>query len=157
MSGTVPGWQRVLELLSDGESHAHHELYALNVIAHSRVADLRKRGYVIEQWREEDPRSNRPVYFYRLVSSPEPDQAPPRPEETPSTWRRPSGSGDERPASSPQPESAAGNPPATGSFAASSSPADVLERPSGCGDEAPPPNDRADSAVAGGGVSDLAA
>lgn len=39
--------ERVLELLSDGREHSHHELYALNVVAHSRVAELRKRGHVI--------------------------------------------------------------------------------------------------------------
>lgn len=54
--------ERVLELLSDGQPHSHHELYGLNVIAHSRIADLRKRGHVIEMWREDD------LYFYKLCS-----------------------------------------------------------------------------------------
>lgn len=58
--------EKVLQLLRDGKPHSHHELYALHVIAHSRVADLRKRGYVIEQWREGDN------YFYRLIDSPPP-------------------------------------------------------------------------------------
>lgn len=40
--------ERVLRLLSDGRWHTHHELYQLHVIAHSRVADLRKQGYRIE-------------------------------------------------------------------------------------------------------------
>jgi hypothetical protein len=53
---------RVLALLSDGEPHDHHSLYALNVIAHSRVSELRKRGHTIEMWREDD------LYFYRLLS-----------------------------------------------------------------------------------------
>lgn len=54
---------RVLALLSDGEPHHHHELYSLNVIAHSRISDLRKRGHTIEMWREDD------LYFYRLIDS----------------------------------------------------------------------------------------
>jgi hypothetical protein len=53
----------VLALLSDGQPHDHHSLYALNVIAHSRVSDLRKRGHTIEMWREDD------LYFYRLIPS----------------------------------------------------------------------------------------
>ncbi len=52
---------RVLALLSDGLPHTHHELYQLHVIAHSRVADLRKQGHRIEQWRDGDN------YVYRLV------------------------------------------------------------------------------------------
>lgn len=52
--------ERVLELLSDGEPHSHHELYQLYVIAHSRVASLRKKGHVIECWREDD------TYYYQL-------------------------------------------------------------------------------------------
>lgn len=53
--------QRVLQLLSDGKPHTHHELYALHVVAHSRVSDLRKQGYRIEQWRDRD------TYLYRLL------------------------------------------------------------------------------------------
>lgn len=56
--------QRVLDLLRDGEPHSHLELYALGTVAHSRISDLRKRGYVIEQWRDGD------LYLYRLVSEP---------------------------------------------------------------------------------------
>ncbi len=56
--------QRVLALLGDGQAHSHHELYSLNVIAHSRIADLRADGYRIEQWREGD------LYLYRLIGSP---------------------------------------------------------------------------------------
>lgn len=59
----------VLELLQDGEAHSHHELYALNVVAHSRIAELRRRGFVIESWREAG-RAGEPAYMYRLVSSP---------------------------------------------------------------------------------------
>lgn len=56
--------QRVLRLLSDGRPHLHHELYALGVIAHSRVSDLRRQGHNILMWREGDD------YHYQLVSDP---------------------------------------------------------------------------------------
>jgi hypothetical protein len=52
---------RVLELLSDGEPHSHLELYDLRVIAHSRVAALRKQGCTIECWRENG------LHWYRLL------------------------------------------------------------------------------------------
>lgn len=64
--------ERVLELLGDGNAHNHHELYALGVIAHSRIADLRRRGYVIEQWRDTDARTSESLYWYQLVSEPVP-------------------------------------------------------------------------------------
>ena len=64
-------------MLSDGEAHTHRELYALGTVAHSRVAELRKRGYVIEGWREEH--AGETVYFYRLLSVPTQDSSPPRP------------------------------------------------------------------------------
>lgn len=54
--------QRVLELLSDGEPHSHLELYDLRVIAHSRVAALRKQGHMIECWRADG------LHWYRLLS-----------------------------------------------------------------------------------------
>lgn len=44
----MTGVDRLLALLSDGEEHTSKELYALGVMVHSRVADLRKRGYRIE-------------------------------------------------------------------------------------------------------------
>lgn len=53
--------ERVLHLLRDGKPHTHHELYALHVIAHSRISDLRRDGHVIESWRDGDS------YLYRLV------------------------------------------------------------------------------------------
>ena len=59
--------ERVLALLSDGHAHTHHELYALGVIAHSRVADLRRRGYTIETWRYGS------MHMYQLVAGPVPD------------------------------------------------------------------------------------
>lgn len=62
--------ERVLELLADGEPHSHHEGYALNVMFHSRVADLRRQGYRIDCWRDGD------LYKYRLRSPVgEPSQA----------------------------------------------------------------------------------
>lgn len=59
MSKTT-GTQRVLRLLSDGKFHSHHELYALRVVAHSRIAELRSRGHVITCERAGDD------YLYRL-------------------------------------------------------------------------------------------
>lgn len=53
--------QRVLELLSDGEPHSHLELYDLRVIAHSRVAQLRERGYWIVCWRDDG------LHWYQLI------------------------------------------------------------------------------------------
>lgn len=53
--------ERVLQLLSDGKPHSHHELYALHVIGHSRISDLRKRGHEITCWREGD------LSFYQLL------------------------------------------------------------------------------------------
>lgn len=50
----------MLKLLSDGEWHSSHQVYALRVVAHSRVAELRKRGHVITCARVGDD------YFYRL-------------------------------------------------------------------------------------------
>ena len=60
-----PHWKILLEVLSDGRQHTHHELYALGMIVHSRVSFLRKRGYTIEAWRE--IHDGRPVYLYKLV------------------------------------------------------------------------------------------
>jgi hypothetical protein len=80
--------ERVLDLLSDGREHSHHELYALNVVAHSRVAELRGRDYEISQRRVVGA-GGEPDYLYQLVSSPRPvaleppqDQRP-GPEEEP--------------------------------------------------------------------------
>lgn len=53
--------ERLLAVLSDGREHDHHELYGLGMIVHSRVADLRKRGHVIEHRRDGD------LSVYRLV------------------------------------------------------------------------------------------
>lgn len=72
--------QAVLRLLSDRKPHSHHELYGLGCVAHSRISDLRRDGYRIEQWREDG------LYLYQLkgralaeaaVSSPPAEQSPP--------------------------------------------------------------------------------
>lgn len=56
--------ERVLLLLSDGKPHTHTEIYALGVVAHSRVSALRAKGYTIPSWREGD------LYLYQLTGSP---------------------------------------------------------------------------------------
>ena len=76
---------RLLEVLRDGKPHRHHELYALSMIVHSRVAELRKRGHVIEAWRERHLGVNgRPswTYWYRLAapSLSDPADPPTRPD-----------------------------------------------------------------------------
>ena len=55
--------ERVLRLLKDGKPHTHTELYRLGCVAHSRIADLRRRGHRIECWREGK------AYLYRLVAA----------------------------------------------------------------------------------------
>ena len=62
---------RVLYALRDGEWHNAEELYRIGVIAHSRISELRKRGYIIEHKTLNDStsagvRNN----FYRLTYSP---------------------------------------------------------------------------------------
>jgi hypothetical protein len=94
---------RVLELLSDGKPHSHHELYALNVIAHSRVAELRKRGHNIACWTEtvrgdkvavyqllpalraadDEGDADAPLSAARSVACPYPQGAPPHSEGSP--------------------------------------------------------------------------
>lgn len=59
---------RLLAVLADGRPHNHLELYGLNMIVHSRVADLRKRGHDVRSWRESHP--NGPRYWYELVGAP---------------------------------------------------------------------------------------
>lgn len=58
----MTGCERVLALLSDGKPHTHHEIYALHVVGHSRIADLRKRGHVIHAWRDGA------LHLYQLAS-----------------------------------------------------------------------------------------
>ncbi len=57
----LSGCDRILALLRDGRPHSHHELYRLHCIAHSRVSELRRRGHVIETWRDGD------TYWYRML------------------------------------------------------------------------------------------
>lgn len=80
--------KRVLALLSDGKPHTHLELYALGVIAHSRVADLRKQGHDIACWTANDHGER--VSVYQLVGSSAPpgdDDLPERPTPDPDTGR----------------------------------------------------------------------
>ncbi len=70
--------ERVLGLLSDGEPHSSGEVYDLRVVAHSRVASLRRKGHRIECWREND------TYFYRLVLNEDDGGLAPPPEVLPS-------------------------------------------------------------------------
>jgi hypothetical protein len=53
---------QLLQVLSDGRPHDHRQLYALGMIVHSRIADLRKRGHDITHWREDG------TSFYKLGS-----------------------------------------------------------------------------------------
>lgn len=62
----------LLELLSDGAWHSHLEIYALQIIGHSRVAELCdgvKYGYSIERKRRRIG-SGETEYLYRLVGVP---------------------------------------------------------------------------------------
>lgn len=54
---------RILLILNDRAWHPHRDFYGFCVL-HSRISDLRKRGYVIEMKREAG------AYWYRLVSAP---------------------------------------------------------------------------------------
>lgn len=54
---------RLLDVLADGKPHDHLSLYRLNMIVHSRVSELRKRGYRIEMRRDGD------LYLYRLLNA----------------------------------------------------------------------------------------
>jgi hypothetical protein len=67
--GTVTHNQRVLSLLSDGKPHSHSEIYALHVVGHSRIADLRRQGYNIRQWT--DTKDGHRLYLYQLVGKTE--------------------------------------------------------------------------------------
>jgi hypothetical protein len=54
--------QRVMLILNDGEPHAHHEFYGFCVL-HSRISELRKKGFNIACWRDGDN------YVYQLLPS----------------------------------------------------------------------------------------
>jgi hypothetical protein len=53
---------QLLQVLSDGRPHDHRQLYALGMVVHSRVNDLRSKGHTILCWREGD------TSFYQYVS-----------------------------------------------------------------------------------------
>lgn len=61
----MTGCERVLARLKQGPA-SHHELYQLGVIAHSRIADLRRKGHQIECEKQNG------LYVYSLLSEPEP-------------------------------------------------------------------------------------
>lgn len=54
---------QLLQVLSDGRPHDHRQLYALGMIVHSRVADLRDKGHTILCWRDGD------TSYYQLDKS----------------------------------------------------------------------------------------
>lgn len=66
----------LLEILGDGEPHTSSEILrgALErcggMIVHSRVADLRRRGYTIECVHLDDVSSGAGAYSYRLLAEP---------------------------------------------------------------------------------------
>jgi hypothetical protein len=66
--GALTHCARLLEVLSDRQPHDHHELYSLGMIVHSRIADLRKRGYEIAQWSVRE--NGHTLYLYQLVGEP---------------------------------------------------------------------------------------
>ena len=53
---------RLLVVLSDGLPHRGDGLYRLGMMVHSRVADLRRHGFVVDCCREEDGH-----YWYQLL------------------------------------------------------------------------------------------
>lgn len=65
---------QILELLSGGQWVGHHRLYEIGCVAHSRIAELRTRGYVIEQRRVKV--DGRPVWEYRLIGEVEEARSP---------------------------------------------------------------------------------
>lgn len=79
--------ERILALLATGEKSTHEILREVPCIVHSRIAELRTRGYVIACRREGEN------YLYTLASSPQPE-----PEKTVASSAEPltpSGSGSE--------------------------------------------------------------
>lgn len=65
MTDRLTDCDRLLAVLADGRPHNHLSLYQLGMIVHSRVADLRLRGYTIESWRERHVNGVR--YWYQLL------------------------------------------------------------------------------------------
>jgi hypothetical protein len=63
------GCERVLDLLSDGRWHPTYDLQVgLGVMCHSRIAELRSRGHLIEKRRTDGHGLH--AYEYRLASTP---------------------------------------------------------------------------------------
>jgi hypothetical protein len=99
----VTGCEKVLARLRQGPA-SHSELYGLNVIAHSRIAELRKKGHRIECARGTDG-----LYHYSLLEEGEPNEPDgalavddgvepsPVPQAVASEPASPSSSGDARP------------------------------------------------------------
>lgn len=66
----VPGWKRVADRLADHRWHSSYELtHELSVMSHSRLAQLRSMGYVIERRRVSGAEGLK-AFEYRLVSTP---------------------------------------------------------------------------------------
>jgi hypothetical protein len=61
----MTGCERVLARLRQGPA-THHDIYALHVVGHSRIAELRRRGHRIECEQTTDQRGER-LYTYRLL------------------------------------------------------------------------------------------
>ena len=78
----MTGCDRVLERLRQGPA-SHLELYALGVVAHSRISDLRKRGHLIQKTRQGD------LYVYRLLDGGEQGAGTPAPAPSSSTLGSP--------------------------------------------------------------------
>lgn len=66
-----PGWQRVAERLADGRWHSSFELACeCCVLSHSRISELRDKGYVIETRRVSGAEGLH-AFEYRQTSTPE--------------------------------------------------------------------------------------
>jgi hypothetical protein len=68
----VTGCEKVLARLRQGPA-SHLELYQLGVIAHSRIADLRRKGHTISCEKKHD------LYEYTLLEEGDPVEANPDP------------------------------------------------------------------------------
>jgi hypothetical protein len=62
---------KLLDALADGAPHSFRDLYRLGLMVHSRTADLRRRGYVIQVKWGRNKFGDRD-YLYTLVSCPAP-------------------------------------------------------------------------------------
>jgi hypothetical protein len=69
---------RLLDALADGQPKSHLELYGLGIMVHSRIADLRARGYTFSVYSKlEGPigRKER-LYYYKLLGRPVSEEEP---------------------------------------------------------------------------------